>query len=61
MVLNPALSQALNKLGLLPLEIRDAATGNLIERTVVRSLEDSLHNLGEGKWLVTVWEPVCCS
>jgi hypothetical protein len=44
-------------MALLPLEIRDPQTGDLVERTVIRSLQQKLSDLGQGEWLVSIALP----
>lgn len=47
----------LEKFGLLPAEIRNAATGSLLERTVVRALAPKLAHLGQSESLITITLP----
>jgi hypothetical protein len=44
-------------LGLLPVEIRDPKTLNVVDRTVVRSLQHKLSELEQGQWLIAATLP----
>jgi hypothetical protein len=55
--LSAALGESLRELELLPVEIRHAKTGELLDRVLIRSLEQKLRELGGGEWLVTVALP----
>ncbi len=51
------LPDSLKAFGLMPIEIRDVATESVVDRTVMRSLEQKFHELGRGDWLVTATLP----
>jgi len=51
------LPASLEPFGLTPIEIRDVATESVVDRTVMRSLDEKFHELGRGDWLVTAVLP----
>lgn len=51
------LPASLEPFGLTPIEIRDVATESVVDRTVMRSLDEKFHELGGGDWLVTAVLP----
>jgi hypothetical protein len=51
------LPASLEPFGLTPIEIRDVATESVVDRTVMRSLDEKFHELGSGDWLVTALLP----